>query len=283
MSNTILITGASGTIGRELTTVLKARHVQLVIGSSSGKTVAGLETRRTDFSDPDGLIQAFQGIDTLFLLLPLQSNMLELARNAVTAAKAAGVRHIVRSSGAGADPSSPFAIAKVQGEIDQLVINSGIAYTLTRPNNFMQNYVNFYGGMLRSGALYLAQGDGAISLIDARDIAAANAAILLDPASHAGKHYTLTGAQALTNTEVAAQVGAATGKSIQYVAVSDNAAESAMRDIGMDTWSIEIMTSLNQIITAGYAAAVSDDLSRLIQQPARSFQAFVSEHTAVWQ
>jgi uncharacterized protein YbjT (DUF2867 family) len=282
MSNTILITAASGTIGRELVEVLKAHRTRFIAGTSSGKTIADVETRRTDFADQTGLVQSFTGVDTLFLLLPLQANMVELARNAVSAAKAAGVRHIVRSSVAGADAASRYPIASVHGEIDQLVIDSGMSYTVTRPSSFMQNYVNFYSGMLKAGALYLAQGSGAISLIDARDIASANATVLLEPAQHANKIYTLTGPEALSNSEITAIVGAASGKPVRYISVPEEAAQSALRKMGMDEWMVNVMTSLNQLIAAGHAEGISPDLQSLTRQKPRTFSAFAEEHALAW-
>ncbi|MBV8273441.1 MAG: SDR family oxidoreductase [Cupriavidus sp.] len=282
MSNTILVMGATGTVGRELATQLKGAGANVIAMSSTGKAVEGVETRHGDLADPKSLASALRGVDVLFLLLPLQRNMADLARNAIAAAKAAGVSHIVRSSGAGADPGSPAAIGRVQGEIDELVAQSGIAYTLTRPNCFMQNFLTFYGDMIRAGTLYLAQGDGKVSFIDARDIAAVNASILQHPAAHAGKIYTLTGGKALSNADVTQCIGAALGRSISYVAVPDDAAISSMRDAGVDEWSIDTLMSLNRVIAAGYTAEVSPDVENLLGRAPITFETFVADHLASW-
>jgi len=282
MSNTILITGASGTIGRELVQLLKASGASVVAGSSSGKTVDGVPTRHVDFADPASLTRAFDGIDTLFLLLPLQANMVELARNAIAAARACNVKHIVRTSGAGADPASAVAIARVQGEIDQLVADSGIPYTLTKPANFMQNFANYFGDMIRAGALYLPQGDAKVSFIDARDIAAANAVILQKPGKHAGKTYTLTGGVALSNAQAMAAIGAVLGRRIDYVAVPDEAGIASMRGMGMDDWMIDIMMSLHRVIAAGYAAGVSPDAAALLGRAPIAFERFAADYQGVW-
>lgn len=282
MPSTILVTGATGTIGRELVQQLKGSGAHLVAGSSSGKTIEGVETRRVDFADAASLASALQDVDTLFLLLPLQADMVQLASNAVAAARTAGVKHILRSSGAGADPASPVAIARVQGQVDQLVIDSGIAWTLTRPNCFMQNYLTFYGDMVRAGALYLPQGDGKVSFIDVRDIAAVNATILQRPDGHVGKVYSLTGGEALSNAEAMARIGAALGRRIDYVAVSDEAAIVSMRDAGMDDWSIEVLMSLSRIIAAGYAAGISPDVAQLLGRAPGGFDRFVADHLAAW-
>lgn len=280
--NTIFVTGASGTIGRELIAQLQGAGADLIAGTSSGRALQGVTTRRADLTDRAGLTAAFQGVDTLFLLLPLQADMADLARNAIDAAQAAGVKHIVRSSGAGADPDGPAAISRVHGQIDQMVIDSGLAYTLTRPTSFMQNYINFYGAMVREGTLYLPQGDGRVSFIDARDVAAANAAILQDPSHHAGQAYTLTGAEALSNTEVGQQLGAVLGKPVHYVAVPDEAAAAHMRQMGMDDWLVDALMSLNRLIAAGHAAGISPDTERLLGRPPIGFARFAADNADRW-
>jgi uncharacterized protein YbjT (DUF2867 family) len=109
-TNRILVTGASGNIGRELVAQLKARGADYAVMSS--KQAAGAV--RGDFADRASLERAFKGFDTLFLLLPLVPNKVELAKNAIAAAKSAGIRHIVRSSGLGADAQSPGSLTNQQ-------------------------------------------------------------------------------------------------------------------------------------------------------------------------
>ena len=107
MAGILLVTGASGTVGAHLLRELQAARVPLAAMSSrAAAMIEGVESRRADFSDPASLERAFAGVHTLFLLLPIVPNKLALAGNAIAAAQAAGVRHIVRSSGVGADAAS---------------------------------------------------------------------------------------------------------------------------------------------------------------------------------
>jgi uncharacterized protein YbjT (DUF2867 family) len=282
MSNTILVTGASGNIGRPLVQQLKAAGATVIAGSSSGKSVDGVPSRHVDFGDVASLQTAFTGVDTLFLLLPLVPNKVALAKNAIVAAQAAGVKHIVRSSGAGADPAAGFALPKLQGEIDQLIIESGIAYTLVRPATFMQNFATYFAGMIQGSALYLPQGEGRVSFIDVRDIAAVNATILQNPGAHAGKAYTLTGATALSNAMAVKAIGDAIGKAVSYVAVPDEAAIASMKGMGMDDWSIGQMMSLHQLTAAGYAAGTTDTVRQLTGREPIGFAQFVADHKSTW-
>jgi uncharacterized protein YbjT (DUF2867 family) len=282
MSNVILVTGASGNIGRELVQILKAAKTQVVAGSSSGNARPGVLTRKVDLADPATLVSGFAGVDTLFLLLPLQANMLDLARNAVTAAKVAGIKHIVHSSGAGADPASPALIARTHGEVDQLIKDSGIAYTLTLPVSFMQNYVNYHASSIKGGALYLPQGEGRVGYIDVRDVAAVNGIILQDPATHAGKSYTLTGGESLSNADVVQRIGKAIDRTVNYVAVPDEAARAAMAEMGVPKWNIDALISLSQIIAAGYAARLNTSVQDLLGRAPISFERFVADNRAAW-
>ena len=282
MTNTILVTAASGNIGRALIQQLRHAGATVIAGSSSGKTADGVPIRAVDFANIASLKTAFAGVDTLFLLLPLVANKLELAKNAIAAAQAAGVKHIVRSSGAGADATSSYALPRLQGEIDQLVIDSGIAYTLVRPATFMQNFATYYAGMVQGGALYLPQGEGRVSFIDVGDIAAVTASILQNPAVHASQVYTLTGAAALSNAEAMATIGAAIGKTVGYVAVPDEAAIASMQGMGMDDWSINQMMSLHHITTAGYAASTTDTVRQLLGRAPTPFADFVAANKQAW-
>jgi uncharacterized protein YbjT (DUF2867 family) len=281
--NRILVTGATGHIGSELVERLKQRGDDFaVMTSKAGREVPGVLTVSGDFKDPASLKRAFSGFDTLFLLLPLVPGKLELARNAVDAARAAGIRHIVRSSGAGADVNSPISLARLQGSIDQLIVDSGIAHTFLRPSGFMQNLVNYSAGQIKAGTLYAPHGDGAQSLIDVRDIADCAAAVLANPAAHAGKAYTLTGGEAFNNAQQLALISQAIGRPVNYVDVPESAATEAMKGMGMPEVLVDWFTSLNRVVKQGYAAGITDDVQRLTGHAPRRLADFVAENADAW-
>ena len=154
MTSPLLITGASGTVGTALVTELQARNIEFAAMSSKADAiVAGRPAVFGDFADVTSLRTAFADVHTLFLLFPFTPDSVDLARNAVQAAKAAGVKHIVRSSGAGAQAGSPVAVADLQGRIDALVMDSAIAWTLLRPAAFMQNWVTYSAASIKARAL----------------------------------------------------------------------------------------------------------------------------------
>jgi uncharacterized protein YbjT (DUF2867 family) len=278
MKPTLLITGANGTIGRHLTARLQA--LGLPFATMSSRAEAG--SVQGSFDDVASLKAAFAGVHTLFLLLPLVPQKLEWARNAVAAAQAAGVSHIVRSSGLGADPASPNPLARLQGQIDQLIEGSGIAHTFLRPAGFMQNWATFAAGQVKDGVVYAPHGDGAQSLIDARDIADAAAAVLANPAPHAGKAYDLTGSDVLNDAQQLAIMGQALGRELRYVDVPEEAAQKTMQDMGMPAVMIDWFMGLHHVIKQGWAAGVTDHVQHLTGHAPRRFEVFVAENVDAW-
>jgi uncharacterized protein YbjT (DUF2867 family) len=277
MSN-ILITGASGTVGSALVSALRSRGIafQTMRSSPTEGAVSG------NFADIQSLAEAFGGVETLFLLLPLTPDLPTFGHQAIAAAKAAGVRHVVRLSGAGADANSPFAIARVHGDIDLELMNSGMDWTLVKPNSFMQNHLNSNLAQIRSGYFYAAHGQASTSLVDARDIADALASILAAPAAHVGKSYTLTGGEALTDEQQMAAISAAAGRTVSYVDMPESAAREAMLNMGFPALIVDWLESLNAVVRAGYAADISSDVLTLTGRAPRRFADFALEHAAKW-
>jgi uncharacterized protein YbjT (DUF2867 family) len=282
MANKILVTGASGNIGAPLVKDLQALGADFAVLRSKPVAETGIETRIADFADVTALTRAFAGIDTLFLLFPLVENKVELAKNAAAAAKAAGVKHIVRSSGAGADSSSAFALPKLQGTIDDILIETGIPTTFLRPGGFMQNYAAYQSQAIKDGTIYMADGGKSQALIDARDIAAVAARVLTNPNAHAGKAYMLTGGEDFTGAQAAETISKAIGKSVQHVSVPTEAAVATMNEWGMPAFIVNVMDSLNKIVSAGYASGVSPNFENILGRKPRTFSAFVNENVGAW-
>jgi uncharacterized protein YbjT (DUF2867 family) len=194
------------------------------------------------------------------------------------------VKHIVRSSGAGADAKAAFSLPQLQGTIDDILAATGIPCSFLRNAGFMQNYTTFGAQMVKDGMWYAASSDAAQSLIDVRDIAAVAAQILLNPAAHAGKAYTLTGGESLTDTERVAILSKALSKPVGFTPISvEYAANTMETEWGMPEVMVDWMSSLNQIVSAGYAAGISPDVQTLLGRAPITFQQFAKDHAVQWQ
>jgi uncharacterized protein YbjT (DUF2867 family) len=279
MKNSILVTGASGNIGKELVKELRAKGIAFETLSSK----PGGGGRVATFESVADLTQAFAGIDTVFVVLPLVPHKLQLARNVAQAALAAGVKHIVRASGEGANPQSPFALARLQGQIDDVFTQSGIASTFLRNAGFMQNYATFMAQMVKDGTIYTSNNDVAQALVDVRDIAAVAANILREPQAHAGKAYTLTGGQAQTDSQRIAVLQAVTGRELAHVQITVEQASGWMREQWhMPEDLVQLMASLSQYVQAGHASHVSPDVAKLLGREPVRFEDFAREHADAW-
>jgi uncharacterized protein YbjT (DUF2867 family) len=207
-----------------------------------------------------------------------------LARNVVQAAQAAGVKHIVRSSGIGADVYAELGLPRLQGEIDALFEQSGIPSTFLRNAGFMQNYVNHEAQMVKDGMLYAATNDAAQSMVDVRDIADVAALILRNPRVHAGKSYTLTGGESLTDTQRAAEISKAIGRNVGYTPISLEYSSGVMRnEFKMPAQLVDWLDSAFVFTSKGYAASISPDAEQLLGRKPISFAQFACDYASNWQ
>jgi len=203
-----------------------------------------IEAVTIDYNHPDTLRAAFDACETLFLLAPNALNQTELEVNAVKAAKAAGVRHIVKQSVLGA-AEEDYSLARIHRPVEKAIETSGLAWTFLRPNRFMQNVVTFMAQTIRAeDAFYSASDEARISHIDVRDIAAVTVAALTTEV-HERQIYTLTGPEALTYDEMAEELSTALGHAIRHISLppldlKEPCSQGGCRKpsrIGCSTWS----------------------------------------------
>ena len=286
MASTILVTGATGTIGSEVVKALAAKPgVTVRIGVRSAAKADKLAAPNVvpvdfDFARPETIAAAVKGVDLVFLLTPFSADQVEHGRAVVEAAKAAGVKHIVKLSAMGADNEPGIQLGRWHRETEKLVEASGISYTILRPGNFMDNFINFYPPG-PDGNIYVPFGTAAVSYIDARDVAAVAAAVLTEE-GHYGKAYDLTGPEAITTAEVAKAIGEASGRTVKYVDVPEEATSKAMLDMHMPRWMVDAMMELYGITKAGYASGVSPLVKQITGRAPRTFAEFARDHAAAW-
>ena len=280
MNRKVLITASTGNIGSQIIANLGSLDQSFVAGINS-KTLKEGETS-VDFNDEEGLVKAFTGMDTVFLLFPLHPNMVDWAKNAITAAKKAMVNHLVRSSGAGANSSSPYYMPKIQGEIDDIIRESGIAYTITQPSSFMQNFVNFYAHDIKNGTVRQPVGNGKIGWVDVRDIASVNTQILVDPERFVNQELTITGNENLSYGEALSIIADTIHRPLNFTDIPSENAIAAMKEIGMSQFNIQMLSSLNEIIKAGYAEGTTSTVVDVTGKEPISFSQFANDYKDTW-
>lgn len=281
-AESILVTGATGTIGREVVRQLLAKGIRVRASGRAPSVPAFLGAAdyvTFDFDDLQAAGLAFQGVRRLFLLTPLDERMVEVGRALVQQAKASGVEHIVRLSvmGAGGFPST--RLAQVHRAVEEAIEASGVHYTFLRPNAFMQNYFTAFGESIRStGSFAMPQGQGAVSLVDGRDVAAVAVAALTDARRHDGQIYELTGPESLTNDDIAGILSDVTHRGIRAIGISETEARRSLLHQGMPNWLTEVLLELYAISRDGMAAQVSSAIPEVLGRPATPFRQFAMDH-----
>jgi len=265
---TILVTGATGTVGSEVVKQLASsdQRGQSVIRAaihsqnkadkfkSDNKTV---EIVNFDYNKPDTIADALDHIDTLFLVTLPAPNMANISSSLVKEAKKNGVKYIVKLSVMKADAEPGFTVGRLHRQEEKIIEESGIPYTFLRPTSFMQSFVNFYSQTIKTqNAFYLHAGDVKFSFVDVRDIAAVAVKLLTKNGSqHKNKAYGLTGQEALSYTQAAEILSKETGKKIFYIDIPEEDARKGLKQIGFEDWLIDaVIEGFNYFITGGYGS-----------------------------
>ena len=279
----ILVTGASGTVGRPvLQEVLKTgKPVKAMYRSAEDaqSAPAGVATVVADFADRASLAKALHGIDALYLVCSPIPQLVELEGNVIDACKQAGVAYVLLNSALGAG-DYPKSFPSWHRKVEDKLQASGLGYTVLRPNTFMQNIVTYSASSIRAlGAFYSAMGDARISFIDVRDIAAAVAKILAEPARHKGKIYELNGPQALNYTEVAELISKFAGRPARFVDIPEEAQRKAMLDLAMPDWQVDALLDLQRYYTLEKKGAdITPVLEQILGRPPIRMDQYINEN-----
>jgi uncharacterized protein YbjT (DUF2867 family) len=278
---TVLVTGASGTVGSALVAELARAGVPVRAGARDPtRIVAGdnVQTVRLDLRDAASVEVSLVGVQRVFLLTPLEEDMVVAAERFLGQARVAGVSRVVRLSVFGAGDQPTMGLAGIHRHTERVLESCGIPWASLRPNAFMQNCVSYFAESIRrTGMFHAPQGDGRVSVVDVRDIAAAAAKLLTDSESPS-RSYELTGPEALSNQEIAATLSTVLGRTITYVDCSPDDARGAMLDNGMSPWLVEILMELYALSASGGAARVSPDLGALLGRGPTPFRRFAEDH-----
>jgi len=281
MKNKILVTGANGNIGKHIVRLLKDKDAEFVVGTSSN-SIDGVNSVPIDFADIASLEKAMNGVSTLFMLMPAHPDTAKWGRDIISAAKKSGVKHIVRSSSDVAYKSPSYEFMKLIQETDRDVMNSGLNYTITAPQFFMQNFSTLLADDYKNGVLYLPAGEGKVVWVDVRDIAAVNVEVLLNPEKFNHQTLTITGSEAFSYREAVNQMNEILGKKSQYVAVPDDAAVKGMEEKHFPPFFVDVMMNLSNAVAKGHANEVTDTVEEVTGEKPISFKQFVADNREIW-
>jgi uncharacterized protein YbjT (DUF2867 family) len=274
----------SGNIGTSVALELAKAGMHVTLGVRTPKSdleLARLDVRQVPFmmGDMGAMASVLRGHDSFFSVTPLVENLAEAGCVAVRAAKAAGIRKIVRSSGLGAGPNARTKVARMQHAVEKAIEQSGIPFTILRPSNFMQNFLSAETSesIKTEGAFYSPLGDAGVSYIDVRDIAAVAAKVLIEP-GHESRSYNLTGGESLTSAEIAELFSMALCRPITHIPISEEQAADAMAKAEAPLWLVELLAELNSNAKAGHLAEVKPDVKLILKRDPIRFSRFLADN-----
>lgn len=280
----ILVTGATGNIGTELVKHLRTDGARMRVITRDEKKVAHLDASVErvigDRHDPSIIRQALQGVDKVFLLPVLLDNH-EADRLLIEAAKQAGVQLIVQISSGAVRMETKGGIGGLHREIEQLIEDSGIAWTFLRPGGFMSNTLQWVATIKSQSKVFNPTGEGKTAPISPYDIAAV-AAVALISSGHEGKAYDLTGPELLSAHEQVEILSKVIGRSIECVDIPIEVAVKSAIANGLPEILVESLAEIWKRIRAGGGTFQTSEVKRLTGRPAQTFETWCHEYRSAF-
>jgi NAD(P)H dehydrogenase (quinone) len=291
----IIISGASGDLGRRVTDLLLRAdaEVELTLVTRSpeklaARAAAGIRVVPGDYQDAESLRAAYQGGGTLFMISGLNlGRRMEEHRNAISAAKEAGIGHIVYTSVGGVQPSNPALSARDHYQTELDLRASDIAYTFLRNALYSEIVGNvLVAPALESGVFSMAAGTGRLAPVAKADVARSAMTVLLEPERHAGAVYEITGPELLDFHDVARIASDVYQKAIAYQPVSAEERLAFFDSIGVPRtydpsnapsaeghlWASDELVTADVAQAQGYQALLSGHVEQLTGEPATALR-----------
>ncbi|WP_272005109.1 NAD(P)H-binding protein [Nannocystis radixulma] len=264
----ILVTGVSGNTGSLIAAGLAEKGIPFRAMVRSEQVRArlvreGMDAVPGDFDRPETLGPALAGVERAYLVCTPDEHLERREAGFLAAARAAGVKKLVKLSAFAASATGRSAILRAHGRIEERLVASGMDHVIVRPHGFMQTFVLSNEALIRTaGAYILPAGRGRAPLVDLRDVARACIHAILGD-EHVGQAFDVTGPQALTFAEQAELLASALRRPVTYVAGSDSMLERAFAMFGVPELAREHAKAVFRMIRDGELADPSDGLARL--------------------
>ncbi|HZF30340.1 MAG TPA: NAD(P)H-binding protein [Gammaproteobacteria bacterium] len=283
MSGRLAITGASGQLGRLTAELVLARHPprDVILATRTPAALGdfaarGADVRHADFDDPQSLRAAFAGAERLLLLSATDlRRRVEQHRSAIDAARSAGVRHVIYTSGSKPAAPNPAAVAPSHYATEQALAASGVAFTVLRNSLYSEYQAAEALRAVETGLLAHNRGGGRVAYVAREDCAAAAAAVLLQ-GGHEGAVYDVTGPESFDAAALAALYGALGGRSVDTRTIDDAAFVAGLVGGSADghlRYGAELLASFGRAVREGYLDVQSDAVAKLAGRPPRTLRA----------
>jgi len=282
----ILVTGAGGAVGsavlHELRAVGQAARAAYHSPAKTERAVAaGDDAVTVDFARSETLAPALDGVRTVFLLGAMGPDQTAQECNVVAAAATAGVERLVKLSVWRADEELT-PIARLHRPVELALASSGLAWTLLRPNFYLQNFTRQMAGSIATAGVFAQPVIRApISFVDVADIARVAAGALTSAAS-VGQIHDITGPEALTYEHAAAVLSRVLERPVRYLGLPDDVARAGMLERGLSPFHADALIDVATAYRDGGAESVTTTVRELTGREPATFEEFAREHRAVF-
>lgn len=284
-NKTLLVTGASGHLGRVAVEDLLARGATRIVAGTrdpaklTDLAAKGVEVRKIDFDDAASLASGFAGVDRL-LIVSTDGIGKRVAQQtaAIAAAKAAGIAHIVYTSAPAARPNADAGLGVEHFWTEVALGNSGLGFTILRNHMYAENNLADAAHVIASGQLFGLIGDRGTSYVARADLARAAAGALLTAEGNTVEDA--TGPAAITNVERAAIYTRLTGKPVAAIAITPAQLHAGMVAAGIPEGFAGALVAFQLDAVAGYHGVVTDVVERYSGRKPQTLEAFLSENRA---
>lgn len=279
----ILVTGATGNVGREVVKQLLEKGEVVRTGLFSIWTESlpdSSEKVRFDFADPRTYESAFNGVDRLFLMRPPQISEVEkYLFPVINFSLAKGIKQIVFLSLQGVQ----FNIFTPHHKVEKYLRKMKAPFTFIRPNFYMQNLSTFYKEDVRDRSeIFLPAGKGRTAFVDVRDIGEVVARVLTE-AGHLDRAYTLSGPESLDYWQIAKILSETLGRDIRYINPSVGQYVKRLSEANTDPGFIRVQKMLFFVVRHNFSASTKSDAQDLLGRTPTTFEAFANDYRDCWQ
>lgn len=281
MASNCLILGASGQTGSEVCRILTSAGFSTRITYREQSELQRLreydiEDYAADYNDVESLKRAMDGVERVFVVQPVNQEMLDQSKNICEAAKAANVSHVIRISNMATGPDIQSDIANFHYESDEMLKALGCNYTILKGANYFQNMLYSSLTIIRQSHFALPLGTASVSAVDVRDVALVAAHCLIDQ-GHENKEYTVTGPEAMTMHVVARHLSKVIGKEVRFIPVAPVAATQVFKDQGMPEWAAKAIGEMFMEYASGKYKFVTKDFTEITGSEPRNITGFFED------
>lgn len=282
----ILLTGATGKTGSATAKALNEKGITFRalirneekrgdIESLGGEVVIG------SIENKEAVDQSMVDVETALILLPNSENQLSLEKQLVDSAKQAGAKRIVKMSSIEATPDATSPIPKLHLESEEYIKQSGLSWTMIKPNFYMQNLLASAGTIKDQGKIFLPMGEGKTGMIDTTDVGKVLAKVLSED-GHESMNHEITGPEILSFNEVAEIFSKGLDKQVDYVDVPLAAYKETLGQFLTNQWHLDAVIDLFKGIADGGIEEKTDTYSELMGESPKSLSEFISENSFIF-